>query len=211
MSAKVVEDLKAGLTRLESHIAEDADSDLDRLVEILRSGLSALVRRFFRPAEGLTAAEYMPVHGKALKPGVSEDFKNLRMPDLAVVLGLLGRGDALGHWAITLGTDSTGCSGVIELSPTTPKAKPSKIVVTRDWEATNSLKGTDLWVSEPGDLLVIQATGEEAPTMTRGLGRGIGTGRKSRPARRAIWLSDLALFAADPDELMGAFRAEVSA
>ena len=211
VSAKVVEDLKAGLAHLEAHIADQAQTDLDRLVELLRSGISALMRRYFRPADGLGSAEYMPVHGKAVKPGVGEDFKNLRIPELAVVLGLLGLGSEQGHWAISLGTDSTGHCGVIELSPAKAKAKPSKIVVTKDWEATNSLKGTDLWASESGVLLVIQATGEEAPALSRGLGRGIGSGRKPQPARRAVWLSDLVQFAADPVELMGAFRAEVSA
>jgi hypothetical protein len=87
-----------------------------------------------------------------VKPGVGEDFKNLRIPELAVVLGLLGLGSEQRHWAISLGTDSTGHCGVIELSPAKAKAKPSKIVVTKDWEATNSLKGTDLWASEPGVL-----------------------------------------------------------
>lgn len=211
VSAKVVADLGSGLTRLETHIADAAQADLDELVKIVRSGLSALIRRFFRPADGLAPGEYMPVHSKALKAGVGEEFKHLRIPELAVALGLIGLGCEKGHWAIKLGTDSSGHSGVIELSPAKAKPKPRKVVVTRDWEATNSLKGTDLWTSEPDDLLVIQATGEEAPALSRGLGRGIGSGRLNQSARRTVWLSELAHFSADPLGLMSAFRAEVSA
>lgn len=211
VSAKVVEGLRTGLARFETHVADEAKADLDRLVVLLRSGISALVRRYFRPADGLGGSEYMPVHSKAVKTGVGEDFKNLRIPELAVVLGLLGLGSEQGHWAIRIGTDLTGHCGVIELFPANAKAKPLNIVVTKDWEATSSLKSTDLWALGPEGLLVIQATGEEAPALSRGLGRGIGSGRKVRAARRTAWLSDLTDYAADPVALMTAFRAEVSA
>lgn len=212
VSAQVVADLGDGLTRLETHIADDAHDDLDRLVELLRSGVSSLVRRFFSPGKELTSAEYVPVHGQSLKAGVGDDFRNLRMPELAVALGLLGLGYEQDLWTLSVGTESDGHSGVIELTPVkATTARPSKVVITKDWGATNSLKGTDLWTSEPGDVLVIQATGEAAKVLSRGLGRGIGSGRKARPSRRSVWLSDLEPFAADPVELMAAFRAEVSA
>lgn len=211
VSAKVVEQLKVGLTRLEVHIADEAESDLDRLVELLRSGVSALTRRYFRPADGLMSGEYMPVYGKSLKNGAGEEFKNLRISELAVALGLLGLGCEQGYWALTLRTGLASEGGVIELTPARATATPLKFVVTKDWEATNSLKGTDLWALESGELVVIQATGDEAPALSRGIGRGIGSGRKVKNARRSVWLSDLAKFAADPIDLMGAFRAEVSA
>jgi hypothetical protein len=60
VSANVVEGLRAGLARLEAHIADEAQTDLDRLVELLRSGISALMRRYFRQRMGLVPRSTCP-------------------------------------------------------------------------------------------------------------------------------------------------------
>lgn len=210
-SGAVVDRLSAGVAHVGSRLADDAAHDLGRLVEILRAGLSAMTNRYFDPASDLGPNEYAPFYGHPLGEGVDEHFKRSGLPELSVAVGLLGLGSKLGHWNLAIGTGCTIEPGVIELTSSHVSGKSIKIVLTRDWAATNALTGTDFWLTDPGDVLVIQATGEHERRYTRGLVGGLGSGRTSKRDRRQVWLSDLEPSASDVDRLVAAFRAEVSA
>ena len=210
-SANVIESLCKGLERVESYLAEDAGGDIDRLVVLIRRGISSLVCRFFDPGTELVDDEYMPFYGNSLKAGVDEQFRQLDLPALSVAVGLLGLGYARNHWRLVIGTGGSLERGVIQLmSPHLPASSSPKVVITRDWRSTNALMATDLWATDPGELVVIQATGDQPAAMTRGVGGGIGSGRSRRRSRRQIWLSDLEPHVGSADALLGAFRAEVS-
>ncbi|RHW25398.1 hypothetical protein D0Z08_19410 [Nocardioides immobilis] len=209
-SAAVVDGLGAGVTRLETGIVEDASGNLGRLVELIRAGISSMTNRYFDPTSTLGDDEYAPFYGQPLGLGVDDHFKRSGLPELSVALGLLGLGVERHHWTMAVGTGTAVESGVIELTSGHLSRKPSKVVLTRDWTATNALTASDLWTSDPGDILVIQATGDHEIRYARGVSGGIGSGRTAKHDRRQIWLTDLESHAGDIDALMDAFRAEVS-
>jgi hypothetical protein len=211
ISGAVVASLTLGISRIETQVAEQVGGDLDRLVDVLRLGISSLVRRFFEPTRELTDDDYVPIYSRSLRAGVDDHYKLLHLPELSVTLGLLGLGSEHGHWTLAIGTGGGLERGVLALTSTHgPTLGPVKVVITRDSVATSALKGTDIWAGDPGDFLVIQATGERPDAMARGLGGGIGSGRKGRRPRREVWLSDLTAAAGDPTQLLESFRAEVS-
>jgi len=211
-SSAVVSDLQAGISRIERLLVEDAGHAQPRIVELLRAGISSLVQRYFEPTTELAHDQYKAVYDHSIRVGADARFRHLELPELSVVLGLLGLGLARDHWTLELGTGVTLDRGVMQLSSTLVGAsRSSKVVITRGWAETNALKATDLWVSDPSDLLVIQAVGERPTVPTRGPGGGIGSRRRFRAqTRRVSWLSQLEAFAGNTDQLIGAFRAEVS-
>lgn len=212
-SSKVMAALEGGVTRVEDLIADVAGDDREKLVDLFRGGISSLVQRFFEPTIDLVDSQYRAIHGQAVKGGADAGFRHLGLPQLSVAFGLLGLGLARSHWNLGLGTGGALPRGVLELTPSfATSSGPIRIVITRDWAETNALKSTDLWVSDLGDVLVLQALGERPTTVSRGPGGGLGSGRRvASRARRVTWMSSLEPFAGDADDLMDAFRAEVSA
>lgn len=211
-SSAVIVGLCEGLERIGAYVADDAAGDVGRAAVLIRRGISSLVARYFKPGRELTDDEYMPLYSSSLKMGVDEQFQNLDLPAFSVVVGLLGLGYARGHWRLVIGTGDSMEQGVIQLISTcVPETSQAKVVITRDWRSTDELMATDLWVTDPGDLVVIQATGDRVAAMTRGVGGGLGSRRVSNSSRRQVWLSELESHADSDDALLGAFRAEVSA
>lgn len=213
-SSAVVEHLEEGIGAIENILASDADTSLGRLIELLRSGVSSLVQRFFEPAISLSENHYKAIYDQPIKVGADAQFRHLGVPELSVTLGLLGLGIARGYWSLILGTGDRITRGVFELNPLhVPDRMPSKLLITRDWSETDALKSTDLWVTDPGDLLIVQARGDRPNTATRGPVGGLGSSRRrsSKGTRRVTWLSELASHSGDTDALLDTFRAEVSA
>lgn len=209
-STGVLNGLRAGVSFVEGSIAADSGADIARLLTALRDGLSSLVRRYYEPLRPRGALEYVPIHREAI--GSSDDqIRHLHIPELAVVIGLLGLGCQKGLWGVWVCDTMGPAQGVIELAPTSHAGrKPIKIVITRDSIATSDLKGTSLWVDDPDELLVIQATGSRPAPMSRGFHGGIGSGRSATRNRQEAWLADLVPASGDLDGLLAAFRTEVS-
>lgn len=211
-SGAVVTSLRSGVSQIETLITDQVGSDLGQLVTVMRSGISALVRRFFDPARELIGENYVPVYSRPIRIGVDDHYRFLRLAELSVALGLLGLGDKLGHWALSVGTGGNLECGVLSIVPAHGTGTdPVKVVVTRDAESSSALKGHALWTDDAGNVLVIQTTGERPTAMARGLGGGIGSGRSGPRPRREVWLSDLTGEAGDATRLLDVFRAEVSA
>jgi hypothetical protein len=212
-SGAVVADLRSGLSHIENQIIGGIGSDLSRLVDVLRSGFSALVNRFFDPANDLMNDNYVPIYSRPLRLGVDLHYRSLRLPELSVALGLLGLGSKHGHWSLDIGTGGVSDRGMVSLVSAhgRPGGGAVKVVVTCDAVATSAFKGHVTWSDDPADVLVIQATGDRPKSIVRGLGGGIGSGRSGPRPRREMWLSDLVRDAGDPVRLLDSFRAEVSA
>jgi hypothetical protein len=212
-SSSVVTDLQAGVRRFEDLLVADAGDSTTKTVGLLRRGVSSLVQRYFEPDATLADDQYKPVYDEPVKVGVDAKFRHLGLPELSVSIALLGLGIARGHWMLELGTGGDIERGVLRLTQThAHHGRVTNIVITRDFKETNALKSTDIWASAADDLLVIQANGERPTAATRGLGGGLGSRRRPEDhAQRVTWLSQLHNFAATTDDLMDAFRAEVSA
>ncbi len=210
-SGAVVTDLEAGVSHIEDLIAREAGGSPDRTVELMRAGISSLVQRFFEPTADLIDDQYRAAWDQSVHAGVTARFRLLGLPELSVTLGLLGLGIARRHWTLELGTGTATERGVLLLTPLGTRSGPWKVVITRDWIQTNALKSTDLWISDPGALLVIQVSGERPTRVARGPVGGLGSRRRVRARDpRVTLLSELEAKAGDSETLMDAFRAEVS-
>lgn len=212
-SSDVLKGLQSGLAAIEHMLLTQANNHLDGVVTVLRSGLSALVQRYFDPANDLPTDAYRAIYDRPLKNGVDAAVRHLHIPELAVALGLLGVGAARGHWTLDIGLGDPREQGVLRLERTSSATGgASQVVITRDWVETNALKSTDYWTSNSGSIVVIQATGEPHRVSSRGLNGGLGSGRRrAGPSRRTTLLAELHGHADSIDTLVDRFRATVAA
>jgi len=212
-SGDVVSDLEGGIEAIKTMLAADAGDSVERVVELIRDGISPLVLRFFEPTTELAHTKYKAIYDQPVKAGVDAQFRHLGIPELSVALGLLGVGLLRDYWTLSLGTGGAIASGVFEVTSRVGGSPPWRLVITRDWAETDAMKATDMWITDPGHLLVVQALGDRPRAVTRGPAGGLGSGRRrpSPESRRVTWLSDLESHSGDTDELAATFRAEVSA
>lgn len=211
-SGDVAAGLVQGVDAIEDLVLTLAGPSPDRTVELLRGWHSALVQRFFQPEDELQDHQYRAVYDRPVQAGHDAQFRLLNLPELGVVLGLLGLGQQRRSWTMSLSADAAIGAGVIELTPLRPGSGGAiKVVITRDWSETNQLMASQLWAGDSGVLLAIQAKGDPVAAFPRSPLGGLGSGRR-RPddqERRVTHLSVLEAVSTDTETLITAFESAV--
>ena len=207
---EVLDTLSAGLESLEAGLLRSVGSKLDVLVRVLQQGMTRLLGRYFDPSDEPLDGSYRPLFaGTVHDCAISPEFKHLSLPELAVALGLVGVGRAKDLWEPILGASGELTDGTLILRSKLSHRRVM-LVLTRNESATSDFKASDLWQHGRETIVLLQTTGRRPTSAVRGLGAGIGAGRRVGTRRRQSWLADLQPALGAPSDLLSAFRAEVA-
>jgi len=212
--AATVGELSAGIGRLRGRVAAAADGDrlafVNSLIRLWSRGM-VLFRRGEIPPPGSGSYEMMTtlsIHEMMADPNIS----NSGLPELAVGLALLGRGEPTGKWSVSLPAADSIEHGVIQATGTWITATPAQIYFASSAAAAIAL--IEHGATTTGNVVIIHsddAWQRMNDTGTAGRRSPIGSlGRTGQIAVRHVSMRDLLRSAADLATLEQRFEEEVT-
>lgn len=201
LPVNVLPDLERGIRRLVLRIVIAFGRDEVSLAAFLLDGYSDFVRTYLGPAT-VGAARYLPF-ARGTRSQLGTDFAIVAMGIdlLAVAVGMIGFGEEVGRWRVTLHSEEKGSR--ILLSRRRASTSSTLVVVRGAREAITVMASED-WISGRDDMVLLQMeVGSVASARSPG-GR-LGRGRRVRTRREVAW-SEITDSVTDMEDLMVRFE-----
>lgn len=201
LPVNVMASLERGIRRLVLRVVIAFGRDEASLAAFLLDGYADFLRTYFGPAT-VGRARYVPF-ARGTRNQLGTDFAVVAMGIdlLAVAIGLIGFGEKVGRWRVSLKNEEKGSR--ILLSRWQASTASVLIVVRGAKEAINAMASDD-WINGHDHMVLLQMEVGSVVSV-RSPGGRIGRGRKVHTRREVAW-SEISDSVADVEDLMARFE-----
>ena len=147
---------------------------------------------------GYRAIGAVPLHQIAAEP----NLQTSGLRELAVAVGLLGRGETQNDWHLDIGVHPDGQDGVLRMGP---PGTQSRMYFTANSEAALTLEIEGIVAEDDGDAVIVLST---APVARLPRSPRLAPGRTGIPTARHVDMGELLRDSNGIDELHRRFREE---